>query len=109
MTEKSQLFSESSNLCLLHLYGSNSMGTHMKTTVELNDALLHEAKRVARQEGVPLRALLEAALRHELERRAEPTAFTLWDASVGGQGLQREVADADWATLRDAAYEGRGA
>jgi len=85
------------------------MVTHMKTTVEINDALLDEAKRVARRDGVSLRAVLESALRHELDRRTRRSAFTLRDAAFEGQGLREEFVDADWIRLRDAAYEGRGA
>ncbi|MGH8908124.1 MAG: DUF2191 domain-containing protein [Egibacteraceae bacterium] len=81
----------------------------MKTTVELSPALLDEAKRIAREEGTTLRALIEAGLRSELARRQQPQPFALRDASFHGRGLQPEFADGGWERIRDAIYEGRGA
>jgi hypothetical protein len=82
---------------------------HMRTTVDVNDELLAQAKDVARRDGVTLREVFETALRSEIARRSQDGRFALRDASFGGDGLQPEFADATWARLRDAAYEGRGA
>ncbi len=38
----------------------------------------------------------------------QPQRFVLRDASVAGRGLQRAYHDADWARIREAAYEDRG-
>ena len=45
------------------------MGAHMKTTVDIADALLTEAKAQAQKEGSTLRALMEEGLRDVLRRR----------------------------------------
>jgi hypothetical protein len=86
------------------------MVTHMKTTIEIADSLLSEARRVAEREDLTLRALVEAGLRRELaERRGRKRTFRLRDASCGGQGLQPGVREGSWEILRELIYEGRGA
>jgi Arc/MetJ family transcription regulator len=80
----------------------------MKTTVEIADALLAEARRAAEREGKTLRAILEEGLRTALERRRQGRRFRLRKASFRGRGLQPGFATAGWPELRDAAYEGRG-
>ncbi|HVS12621.1 MAG TPA: type II toxin-antitoxin system VapB family antitoxin [Thermoanaerobaculia bacterium] len=45
----------------------------MRTTVEINDQLLREAKRRAALEGRPLRALIEDALRAMIQAPAAGT------------------------------------
>lgn len=85
------------------------MGAHMKTTIELPDALLDDAKRVAARDGTTLRELIESGLRHVVRERRRRKAFVLRDASVNGRGLRPELRDRDWDEIRDLAYEGRGA
>lgn len=84
------------------------MGTHMKTTIEISDGILRQAKALARREGVTLRTLVEAGLRAQLQQRRTQQAFVLRDASFGGQGLQPGFRDGGWDAVRDAIYEGRG-
>lgn len=86
------------------------MVTHiMKTTIELPDSLLEEAKRAARAQGTTLRALIEAGLRGVLAEKRKQRHFKLVDASVGGRGLRAELRGDDWAAIRDEVYRGRGA
>lgn len=80
------------------------MVTHMKTTIEISDAILERAKAVAAREGTTLRALVEDGLRQVLRSR-RAGAFKLRDASVDGSGLTQEFQGASWDALRDAAYE----
>lgn len=79
----------------------------MKTTVEINDSLLKQAKEFAAREGTSVRALIEAGLREQLEKSKHP--FKLRDASFGGSGMHPEWQGAGWDKIRDAIYEGRGA
>jgi len=84
------------------------MVTHVKTTVDIADALLDEAKRVAARRHTTLRALIEDGLRQIVKERKEPHEFRLKDASFRGEGLQPGVEEGSWERLRDLIYEGRG-
>ncbi len=81
----------------------------MKTTIEIPDSLLKEARRLVAQEGTTLRALVEEGLRRVMTERRRAKPFKLRKASVRGKGLQPEMQGASWKQIRDAAYEGRGA
>jgi hypothetical protein len=81
----------------------------MKTTVEIPDSLLGEARKLAARENTTVRALIEEGLRRVLTERKDAGAFRLRKASFGGQGLQPGAAGASWERIRDMAYEGWGA
>jgi hypothetical protein len=49
----------------------------MRTTVELSDELLRQAKKKAADEGIPLRDVLEAALRSYLAKRPKRAGYKL--------------------------------
>jgi len=86
------------------------MVTHMKTTIDIADGLLAEAKRAADREGTTLRALVEDGLRRVLaERTTGRLRFKLKDASFRGRGLQPGVREGNWDQVRDLVYESRGA
>ena len=84
------------------------MGTLMKTTVEISDALFDAAKRHARDRGTTLRELVEEGLRTVLDSRPNEDAFALRDASVEGEGLRPDMREGDWDRIAEVAYEGRG-
>ncbi len=80
----------------------------MKTTIEIPNSLLEEARKLASQEGTTVRALVETGLRRVLAERKKRGTFKLRNASFKGNGLQPGVADASWERIREIAYEGRG-
>jgi hypothetical protein len=80
----------------------------MKTTIEISDGLLEQAKAVAARERTTLRALVEAGLRQVVEARRRGPRFQLREASFGGKGLQPEFRGASWELIRGASYEDRG-
>lgn len=84
------------------------MVAHMKTTFDLPDALMAEAKRTAAERGSTVKALVEAGLRRELADRARRGRFRLRAASFRGQGMQAGVSESSWENLRELVYEGRG-
>lgn len=79
----------------------------MKTTVEISDALLDQARRQAAREGSSVRALIEEGLRKVLDERIlNAGQFQLRKVTFGGAGLQAALADAPWDTVRDMIYDG---
>lgn len=81
----------------------------MKTTIEISDPLLRDARRIAEREGVTLRAVVERGLRRVVAETRSRAPFKLRRASFKGKGLQAELGDASWDELRDISYKGRGA
>ena len=84
------------------------MGVSMKTTVEIPDALLTEAKQLAASQQTTVRALIEQGLHRVLAERTGHAAHRLRQASFAGEGLQRDMREGAWERLRELAYEGRG-
>ena len=78
----------------------------MKTTVEIPDALMAEARRFAAARGLTFREVLEMSLRSTLDqRRVAKKPFKLRDASFKGTGMTPGL---DWPKIRKLIYEGRG-
>jgi hypothetical protein len=78
----------------------------VKTTVEISDALLRDAKKYAVRQGITLRAVIERGLRMAIE--GEPKSrgrFRLRTITTKGEGL---VIDGDWSKIRSMIYEGHG-
>jgi hypothetical protein len=78
----------------------------VKTTVEISDSLLSEAKSLAGSRGTTLRQLIEDGLRESLRKtRKRAVRFRLQDGSVDGNGLREPLS---WPGIRQRIYEGRG-
>jgi len=80
----------------------------MKTTVEISDPLMSEARKAAEREGRTLRSLLEEGLREVLASRERKRKFRLRDGSFKGKGVQPGIDLSDWETIRSLIYEERG-
>jgi predicted DNA-binding ribbon-helix-helix protein len=80
----------------------------MKTTIDIPDPVLDEARKLAEREGTTVKALVERGLRRVLADDRKRSAFTLRKASFKGKGLRPELENASWDRLRELAYEGRG-
>ncbi len=80
----------------------------MKTTIEISDSILAGAKRLARDQNVTLRSLVEEGLQKVLEQRSEREPIEVRPVTFRGQGLSAQFQGASWQQIRDAAYEGNG-
>jgi len=87
---------------------SPDMGTHMKTTVEIPDALLDQAKKIAAREKTTVRMLIEQGLRQVVLQRKRRQQFRLRKVTFAGKGLSPDTTGVGSDKLREMAYEGRG-
>ena len=81
----------------------------MKTTIELPDELVKQARRVAQRERASLRSLVEEGLQRSLEARRQAVRRQLDFPSYGGSGLADEFQGAKWSRIRDEIYREHGA
>jgi hypothetical protein len=84
------------------------MYNHMKTTIEISDSLLSEAKKLAAKEGTTVRAYVEQGLRQVIADRKSRGSFKLRKASFKGKGLQEGIKDGSWEGIREMIYERHG-
>ena len=79
----------------------------MKTTLEIADPLLREARKIATRDNTTLRALVEQGLRQVVAEKKKDKPFRLRDTSFKGDGLQPDVANLNWQEILDLANERR--
>ncbi len=84
------------------------MVNHMKTTIQIPDSLLKEARKLANEENTTLKSLMEEGLRRIVSERKRRDRFKLRKATFRGKGLQPHLEGATWDRIRDLSYEGRG-
>ena len=77
--------------------------------VDIASSILKRSKELARREDVTLRALVEEGLDLVLADRQARRKKPIRPVTFRGQGLTPQYRNAQWAQIRDAAYEGRGA
>jgi hypothetical protein len=81
----------------------------MKTTLEIPDSLLSQARKIAARDGITLQALVERGLRQVVAEKKQQRLFKLRRASFKGNGLRPELKEATWEDIREISYENRGA
>jgi hypothetical protein len=77
----------------------------VKTTIDIADPILREARKLASREGTTLRALVEQGSRHVISEKKRKRPFRLQLVTAGGQGLGPGLRDAGWDKIRDLSYE----
>jgi hypothetical protein len=80
----------------------------MKTTLDISDPLLRDARKIATREGTTLRALVEQGLRHVVAAKKRRVSFRLRKVTFRGKGLRPELQNTGWEQIRNRVYEGRG-
>jgi hypothetical protein len=81
----------------------------MKTTIEVQDDLLERSKRLARQEGTTLRAVIEEGLQLALRARdQQKRRLPFVVQPFVGDGLAPEFQSAGWERRREEIYRDRG-
>ncbi len=81
----------------------------MKTTVEINDNLLLETKKLARERGTTFKELLESALRAFLtSQQQKQDQYRFRSHTFKGKGIQEGICEGDWQHIRALIYQGRG-
>jgi len=77
------------------------MVVRVKTTVDIAETMLREAKLIAAREGTTLKALVEEGLRHVIDERAQQqTGFRLRDCSYGSGGGVPGIDINDWMSMK---------
>jgi hypothetical protein len=79
----------------------------VKTTLDIQDALLLRAKRLSKRTGRPLRELVEEGLRHVLTGEVR-TPYQLPERSVGRAGNRNPLENLSWQDLREEIYGNSG-
>ena len=81
----------------------------MKTTIDIPDSLLDRSRKVARQEHITLRELVEEGLNLALSHHTQKRPIRIKPVTFRGKGLMPELQQAAWTTIRDTIYKGHGA
>lgn len=81
----------------------------MKTTVDISNDLFRRVKRIAGEQGITMREIIESALRSFLQSRSSPSRpFKLRKQPFAGRGPAPGVHEGDWHQIRSSIYEGQG-
>jgi hypothetical protein len=85
------------------------MVINMKTTIQIPDSLFEEVRKLAHQEHITMKVIVEEGLRRIVSERKRRSGFKLRKATFKGNGLQPHLAGTSWDQILQLSYEGRGA
>ena len=92
----------------MHIRIICNMLTHMRTSIDIPDALLRRAKKLARERGITLRQLLLEGLQSAVERPDLAATHRMKDCSFGEGGLVDGMSWSDMERLDELVYGDRG-
>jgi hypothetical protein len=81
---------------------------HMRTSIDIPDPLLRRARKLARERGTSLRALLLDGLQRTVAGSATSKAHRMKDLSFGKGGLDEGLSWSDTERIDAIAYGDRG-
>ncbi len=76
------------------------MFLNVRTTLELPEILIKQARDLARERGITLDTLAADALRGLIEAQVSPKPYKMPDTTFGGDGLVDELPDLNWERIR---------
>ena len=76
----------------------------MKTTIDIDDELLRQAKKLGSETGRPLRSVIEEGLRKVLADKTHRSRYRLPDLSFGSESSPDPLEKYSWQELRDIIY-----
>lgn len=83
------------------------MDTQTKTTIDIINPLLDQARKLAVRNPTTLKVIVERHLQQVLSERKSRSGFVLKDACVDGKGLQHDARKLSWDQIRGLSYDGR--
>jgi len=84
------------------------MGAHMKTTIDISDSLIRRCRRLAQEQHLTFRSLVEEGLDRVLNERSARKPFTMKEIERRGGGFRPGFEPDNWEKIREEAYRGRG-
>ena len=78
----------------------------MKTTIDIDDELLRQAKKLGNETARPLRSVVEEGLRNVLQDNQQRPRYRLPDLGVGSGNSPDPLEKYSWPELRDVIYGG---
>jgi hypothetical protein len=76
----------------------------MKTSIEISDSILTQAKKLAGEQNLTLRSLIEEGLLKVIKERSEKGSVRVTPVVFDGNGLATEFQGASWERIREAAH-----
>ena len=78
----------------------------MKTTVDIPEKVLQQARKLAASSNITLKTLIEMALRDKIAQAQKPQKdFELKIPTVKGNGLQAGLSFDNWSEIRELSYD----